>query len=99
MVLLFPGTRPPQLTDRLANRHFGVLAGRCPRAQVWDQGLQNAEDLPDHCSRRNCILSGHLHVSLRIRDDTAVGKGEHLIIHNRSDVERLQPNLQLLPAT
>ena len=87
MVLHFPSTLSSRLTDGLTNRHFGIPSGRCPRAQVWAQGLQDAEDSPDHCSRRNCLLSGHLHVSLRIRDDTTVGEGEYLIIRVWSDVK------------
>jgi len=87
MVLLFPSVLPPQLTDRPTNRHFGFPGGRRPRVQVWAQGLQDAEDSSDHCSRRNCILPGHLHVTFCIRDDTAVGEGEHITIRNRNDTE------------
>ena len=87
MVLFFQSTLPSQLADRPTDRHFGIPGGRCPRVQVWAQGLQDAEDSSDHCSRRNRVLPGHLHVSLRIRDDTAVGKGEHPIIRDRIDAE------------
>jgi len=86
-VLFFQSTLPSRLTDRPTNRHLGVPGGRCPRGQVWAQGLQDAEDSSDHCSRRNCILLGHLHVSFRIRDDTTIGEGEHPIIRDRNDVE------------
>jgi len=87
MVLPFPSALPSRFTDGLNNRYFGVPGGRCPRVQVRAQGLQDAEDSPDHCPRCNCILPGHLHISLCIRDDTAVGEGEPPIIHDRSDAE------------
>ena len=64
-------TRPNQ------PRRFGISGNRRPRHQVWAQGLQDVKDPSYHYSRLNRVLPGYIHVSLRTRDDTAIGEGKH----------------------
>lgn len=70
-----------------SNRHFGVSGDYYSRRQVWGQRFQNARYPSDDCSRRNRILLGYLHISLRARDDTTIGKGKHLYYRCRNDAE------------
>ena len=71
---LFYLTDPTRLNE---HRRFGVSGNRRARRQVWAQGIQDTKDPPDHHPRLDCLLPGYLHVSLRTRDDTAIGEGEY----------------------
>jgi len=70
-VLSFPSS------PTVPNRRFGVPSGRCFRGQVWAHELQDVKDPSNHRTRRDRVLSSHLHVSLRIRDVVAIGEGTH----------------------
>ena len=78
MVRLFRGTTLPQLADYPTDRLCGVSSDRFNRSQVCDQRLQGAGCPSDHCSRRNYLLPGHLHIPLHIRDDADIWEGEYL---------------------
>ena len=78
MVRFVRGTLLFQLISWPINRLRGVSCDRYSRGQVRDPGLQDAKSPSDHSPRRNFILPGHLHVSLRIRGVIVIWEGEHL---------------------